>query len=147
MAKCRLCGSEFEPVAGDQMSMLGICASEKCKEEFYDCRYYLACSCCGKGITNTPEQNTDYVDGVTCHPHDVGYGMCKECGGDPQAKGDDEVAVKERLGWALTAFIDARIPLVRRALTDPVKLAKFDGFSYLKKVQFIQKCIEKGLMI
>ena len=38
----------------------------------------LACTCCGQGLSDTPEENVSH--GQVPYPHDTGYGLCKDCG-------------------------------------------------------------------
>jgi len=101
--------------------------------------YWVVCGCCGKMIRNTPEENVDY--NVSPYPHDKGYGMCKECGGDKNAKD-----IRKRLGAAACTFYDTRISLIRKNLS-PEKREKFDKYTYEEKVYFVTRAIEKGLMI
>ena len=98
---------------------------------------YVKCSCCGELIKNSPEENNDFGQ----NSYDEGFGMCRECGGDPNS---DDILM--RLGWAGRTFFDARIDIVRERLK-PEKRAKFDAMSYERQVAFVSRCIERGLMI
>ena len=79
--------------------------------------------------------------GLEPYPHDQGFGMCFECGGDPDS--DD---ILTRLGWAGRTFFETRMSIVRVHLK-PEKRAKFDAMDYERKVAFISRCIERGLLI
>ncbi|MFI5342161.1 MAG: hypothetical protein ACHQ7N_20295, partial [Candidatus Methylomirabilales bacterium] len=100
---------------------------------------WLICTCCGRNLRNTPEDNC--VHGQVPYPFDPGYGMCRGCGGDPQA-----ASTRERLGWAATAFYDARIPLVADRLT-PKNREKFLAMRYEKQFVVIGTLIERGAMM
>jgi len=107
---------------------------------------YVTCSCCGKGIADTPEENLDHAT----RGQDTGYGNCRECFGEPPAKGErvtmDEATVKRRLGWAGRTFYESRFDTVRKSLT-PDNQAKWDACAYGKKVLIISQLIEKGRAI
>lgn len=60
----------------------------------------LTCSCCGSGIRDTPEENVHY--GQIPYPDDTGLGMCKYCGGDPEADSLTDDGFKKKIGWATT---------------------------------------------
>lgn len=99
----------------------------------------LACDYCGKGIEDTPEDNA--WNGVTPYPGDVpGTGMCLECGGDPSAR-----ATRKRLGQAMTCFVDARIPIIRDALS-PANRASFEKMTYEQKANVVTRMVGKGLI-
>lgn len=99
----------------------------------------ITCSCCGRGIRDNAEENVDY--GNVPNPHDTGFGMCRECGGDSKT-----AEVRKRMGWAACAFYDARIPLVRQWI-NPTDYGKFDALSYEGKVALVARLILKGWMI
>jgi len=99
----------------------------------------LTCSCCGKGVWNTPEENTHY--GEVPYPDDNGFGMCRECGGDDKAED-----IQDKLGWAGRCFFEARFDVVRRGL-NPENQVKWDRWSYEKKVAMVTRLVEKGTMI
>lgn len=103
---------------------------------------YVTCSCCGKHVADTPEENGDFNE----RGQDTGYGHCRECFGDPSVKGTYDESVKQRLGWAGRTFFEARFDRVRKAL-NPENQAKWDKCSYAKKVAVIGQMIEKGNMI
>jgi hypothetical protein len=98
----------------------------------------LTCSCCGRGVWNTPEDNADYD-----HPehHDTGFGTCRGCGGDPKAK-----TFWKRMGWGAEMFYKARFKSLREALS-PENQARFDAMPVQKKVAVIARLIEEGKMI
>lgn len=100
---------------------------------------YLACDFCGKGIEDTPEENAWH--GVIPYPGDMPHtGMCLGCAGDPSAR-----TVRKRLGWAMTAFIDARIPIIRDALS-PGNREKFEKMDYEGKANVVTRMVAKGLI-
>jgi hypothetical protein len=107
---------------------------------------YLICTCCGRGLEDTPEQNVAH--GETPYPYDTGFGMCVECGGDKTIPFDakDEKALRKRMGWASTMFFDARIDILREKL-NPENLERFEALPYAKKVAVITRMVEKGVMI
>lgn len=112
-------------------------------EEVYDLppsgAPWLLCSCCRTLIADTPEQNACY--GIEPYPHDEGFGECLRCYGDPAAK-----EFRDQLGWAGRTFYDVRIEIVR-GLLSPQKRKAFDELSYERKVIFIGRAIERGLLI
>jgi hypothetical protein len=99
----------------------------------------LTCSCCGRGLRDNAEENSDF--GQVPYPHDTGFGTCIDCGGDKKSKD-----FKQRLGWAGRTFFEARFDAARNALKDDQK-TRWDSLSYERKVAFIAKMIEKGNMI
>lgn len=110
----------------------------------------ITCGCCGKGILNTPAENTHY--GISPYPDDTGFGMCVECGGDKTIVPDaqthiyTEAQVRKKLGWAGCAFYDTRIELLQNKLTETNK-TKFNAMSFERKVLIIAKMVERGAMI
>jgi hypothetical protein len=100
---------------------------------------YVTCSCCGELIENSADKNACF--GIEPYPHDEGFGECFDCAGDPRS--DD---IRTRLGWMGRTFYEARMDIVRERLT-PEKRAKFDAMDYERKVGFIGRCIERGLLI
>jgi len=103
---------------------------------------WVTCSCCGKDMHDTPEENLDFNE----RGQDTGYGHCRECFGEPEAKGTSEAAVKRRLGWAGKVFYETRFESLAKALK-PEQRAKFEAMPYSKKVVIIGKMIEKGYMV
>lgn len=99
----------------------------------------VICSCCGRTIPDDPQHNVDH--GTQPSPHDEGFGMCKECGGDAEATG-----IRKRLGWATCAFYDARIKLIMEILS-PEKRKKFAALPYERKAAWISEAVERGFMI
>ncbi len=100
---------------------------------------WLLCSCCRTLINDTPEENVCF--GIQPYPHDDGVGECRKCFGNPAAK-----EFREQLGWAGRTFYDSRIEIVRGCLS-PQKQKKFDELSYERKVIFIGRALERGLII
>lgn len=98
---------------------------------------WLTCTCCGTGLRDTPEENADYGK----HSFDVGFGMCRGCGGDPKAK-----TLRKRMGWASCTFFDARIKILAEKLSEKSR-THFLGLSYQKKCRIIEGLITKGMMI
>lgn len=113
-------------------------------------REWVRCSCCGKDVPDDEEHNVDF--GVRPNPHDVGFGMCVECGGDKRAgegkpvKELTEAQFKKRLGWAGTTFYEARFDVLEKKLR-PDLAEKFKAMPYRKKVAVVAGMIEKGHMI
>jgi hypothetical protein len=109
---------------------------------------WLSCSCCGKGVEDTPEDNVAH--GEVPYPYDTGFGMCVECGGDRTISAEeaakDEKDLRKKMGWAGTMFFDARGDTLREKLNEET-LPKFEALPYRKKVAVISKMIEKGHMI
>ena len=103
---------------------------------------YVSCSCCGKGISDTPEDNLDYHE----RGQDVGYGRCRECFGNPEADISTDEGFKDSLGWAGECFYETRIDILNDKLTGK-SLEKFQESSYRKKCAIIAGLIEKGVMI
>ena len=99
----------------------------------------LTCTCCGSGVRDTPDENVSH--GESPYPHDAGFGLCVECGGDKKA-GD----IRQRLGWAGTTFYEARFKTLRERLSEPNR-RHFDAMPYERKVRIVARLIEKGAMI
>jgi len=108
----------------------------------------ITCGCCGKGIHDNKEENVHF--GMVPYPDDVGFGMCKECGGDDsitdKEAAEDEEAFKKKLGWGGQMFFEHRFDIARKALS-PEKQEHWDTLPYRKKVAFIAKAVENGWMI
>ena len=98
----------------------------------------VSCGCCGRGLQHNEEENTHF--NITPYPDDEGFGMCRECGGDPKAK-----SVKKKLGWASTMYCEARFPVIRDALSDKGK-ANWDKASYERKCSTVFMFVEKGIL-
>jgi hypothetical protein len=114
---------------------------------------YLTCTCCGKGIRNTREENASF--GEEPCPHDTGFGACRDCYGEeptpePVAgkpkKPPTDAEVKRRLGWAGRTFYEARFEVVAKGLNE-VNRAKFEAMSYGKKVVVIAGLVRRGVII
>jgi len=100
----------------------------------------LSCDFCGKGIEDTPEQNAWH--GVVPYPGDLPHtGMCLDCGGNPEAR-----AIRKRLGWAMTTFVDARIPIIRDALK-PANRASFEKMTYEEKANVVTRMVARGVIV
>lgn len=98
----------------------------------------LSCSCCGAGVHDTPEENASH--GEVPYPHDTGYGMCLGCGGNPNGK-----TTKERMGWGMTCFFEARIAKLAAALNEKNR-KHFLGLSFAKQCRVIEKAVTEGMM-
>lgn len=109
---------------------------------------WVRCSCCGTDVPDDEEHNTDH--GVVPNPHDVGFGMCVECGGDKRAGKDEkpmtESAFKRRIGWAGQMFYEARFDVIEKNLR-PDLAAKFRAMTYSKKCSIVAGMVEKGYII
>jgi hypothetical protein len=57
-----------------------------------------------------------------------------------------EKAARRKLGWAMTAFCEARFSIIRENLT-PEHQAQWDAFSFEKKCFVVQGYVKRGLMI
>jgi hypothetical protein len=104
----------------------------------------LACTCCGTGLCDTPEENVSY--GQLPYPHDTGFGLCRDCGGDPAADTSTDDGVRKRMGWQMTTFCEARFELIERNLK-PEALAKWDGLSYARKCAVVLGLVREGTSI
>ena len=67
--------------------------------------------------------------------------MCLECGGDPK-----DAAIRKRMGWALTTFVDARIPIIRDALS-PMNRASFERMTYEQKANVVTRMVARGVIV
>jgi len=97
---------------------------------------FLVCTCCGNTIANTLAENAWF--GEVPYPGDAGTGMCWKCGGDPEAKSS-----RERLGFAVTTFVDARIPFVAERLSKTNR-RRFFAMPYEDQAEFIMRLVKKG---
>lgn len=75
------------------------------------------------------------------YPGDLGTGLCRACGGDPEAK-----EPRKRLGYATTIFVDARIPLVAQRLSEANR-KHFLSLEYEKQAEFVFRCVAKGYLL
>jgi hypothetical protein len=99
----------------------------------------LSCDLCGKGIEDTPQENAWH--GVIPYPGDVPHtGMCLACAGDPRAR-----AVRKRMGRALTCFVDARIPIIRDALS-PANRDSFERMTYEQQADVVARLVARGVI-
>lgn len=105
-------------------------------------KVYVTCSCCGALIGDNADENVNFGTGHD----DVGMGACVECFGDKRVAGDDEPAVRKRLGWAGEAFYDARIKMLKEKLS-PENSAKFSAMTYAKQVCLVARMVERGAII
>jgi hypothetical protein len=117
----------------------------------YAHRDLVICACCGRYVENTPEHNVSlHGEDGSPYPCDDGYGECIPCGGDPHMGVPDdwpsEAQTRRKLGWGMSCFVDARIPLVRNALSKAENRAKFDAMTYAQKVNVVTHMVGKGVM-
>lgn len=109
----------------------------------------LWCSYCGRGVRNNAKENASY--GKKPYPHDNEFGLCRKCGGDPQKLEEKDLSalteaeLKEVLGWETTMFFESRFKLVRENLK-PENQKKWDKTTFVQKVYFVQKMIDKGII-
>ena len=104
----------------------------------------LSCTCCGQGVCDTPEENVSH--GQMPYPHDAGFGLCRECGGDPTADTSTDEGVKKRMGWQMTTFCEARFDLVRQNLK-PQQQSHWDSLSYAKKCTVVLGLVRQGTIV
>jgi hypothetical protein len=108
----------------------------------------VKCGCCGAYVENTPAHNVAlHQPEGSPYPNDDGFGMCKDCGGDPAVSLDDlsEEKVRKRLGWGACCFYDARIELVLENLNERNR-AKFAALDYAGKVAIVSRMLEEGII-
>ena len=84
----------------------------------------MICSCCGGHLNH--DQNVS--KGIEPYPHDLGYGLHKECA-----------------EWQLRVFFDARIELMRDALS-PKNRERFDEMTRAEQEGVVIHMIEQGLL-
>jgi len=96
----------------------------------------LVCTCCGASIEDDAEENVWH--GLSPYPGDLGTGMCRACGGDAEAE-----SPRERLGFATTCFVDARISLVGERLSRNNR-QRFFAMPYEEQAEFILHLAKKG---
>ena len=106
--------------------------------------YTLTCTCCGLSLRDTPEENVSHDR--TPYPHDTGFGLCRECGGDHTAEMTTDDGVRRRMGWQLTTFCEARFDLVHRNLK-PEGQAKWGSLSYAKKCSVVLGLVRDGSIV
>jgi hypothetical protein len=104
----------------------------------------LTCTCCGIGLRDTMDENVSH--GQVPYPHDTGYGLCRECGGDPTADTATEEGIRRRMGWQVATFCEARIDLVQRNLKSEAQ-AKWDRLSYAKKCCVVLGLVKDGTFV
>jgi len=98
----------------------------------------VVCTCCGASIKDDATENVWH--GERPYPGDAGTGMCRNCGGDPEAP-----EPRKRLGFAVTTFVDARIPFVAERLSRNNR-QHFFGMPYEDQAEFIFRLVKKGLV-
>ena len=110
----------------------------------------LSCSCCGRSLMDSPDENVSY--GLAPYPHDTGFGMCRDCGGDPKgaetlekAGADADSVARKAMGWAMAMFVDARISRLREAL-GPDNRVRLEAMSYSKQAEVVCRMVESGRM-
>ena len=96
----------------------------------------LVCSCCGHGVS---KKDNVWLHAVP-YPGDLGTGLCRACGGDPDAKD-----IRKLLGFAMTTFVDARIPLVAALLSEQNR-PRFLALPYEEQVNFVLYCVRRGFL-
>lgn len=96
----------------------------------------LRCSFCGGSVRNTAEENAALE--CTPYPFDEGVGVCRRCGGDPNAETDEE-----RLGHALTAFVRARVPVIAARLGSANRV-KFLAMPIAKQAHVVYGLLKAG---
>jgi len=99
----------------------------------------LVCRCCGAGVHDTAEENVSH--GREPYPQDVGFGMCRRCGGDPNASN-----LWERMGWSAETFYKTRIALIQDALYGEHR-DKFDGWPLEKKIAYVTRLVQRGVIV
>ena len=85
---------------------------------------WVTCSCCGRGIRNTKEENAHYEQ--VPYPDDEGFGLCLPC-----------------VDWSWNCYADARIPVLRKNLSAENQ-AKLDSMPLGKQRAIVMKLAEKG---
>ena len=98
----------------------------------------IVCAFCGRALLHTPEDNAYF--GTEPYPADLGYGLCRGCGGDSKA-----ADIRERMGAALCMIVDARIPLVAKRLGDAHR-ERFLELPYESQALFIIRLMEEGVI-
>lgn len=98
----------------------------------------VICSCCGAIVADTAAENVEH--GQLPSPGDRGTGICRDCGGDPEAE-----TPRQRLGFAVTAFVDARIPFVAERLSRDNR-QRFFAMPYEEQAEFILRLVAKGVI-
>lgn len=117
----------------------------------------MSCDCCGKAIPDTPEENVDH----TARGCEVGFGLCRECGGYPE-EALDLVALAAnseidlRTGWPKdlsrkfgrngVVFYEARFDVLREKLNEANR-ARFEAMTLTQKIATVYGLIQRGAMI
>jgi len=95
-------------------------------------------------LHDTAEENVSH--GQTPYPHDTGFGLCRNCGGDASADMSTDDGVRRRMGWQMTTFCEARFDVLRRHL-NPDNQVRWDGLSYAKKCSVVLGLVRDGTII
>lgn len=107
----------------------------------------LTCSCCGGGVFDTPEHNASFDKEP--YPHDSGFGLCIECGGDKSVTDEEaaasEEAYRRRIGKGAQMFFDSRVRFLKANLGQENR-RKFEAMPYREQVGVISKMVAKGKM-
>lgn len=98
----------------------------------------VVCTCCGASVADNAKENAWH--GETPYPGDAGTGMCRKCGGDPEAD-----SPRARLGFAVTCFVDARITYVAERLSRENR-KRFFAMPYEEQAEFILRLVGKGVI-
>lgn len=98
----------------------------------------VVCSCCGEVVADTPNENVWH--GIFPSPGDTGTGLCRTCGGDPDAKDP-----RARLGFAACCFVEARIPVLVQGLK-PANRNRFLAMPFERQARIIFTLVGRGLL-
>lgn len=98
----------------------------------------IVCSCCGGALRDNGRENVWH--GEVPYPGDLGTGLCRDCGGDPDAK-----CPRKRLGFAVCCFVDARIPRVAEALSYWNRV-HFLALTYEEQAEIILRLVARGVL-
>lgn len=98
----------------------------------------LSCTFCGGLLGNNAKENV--VHDHEPNPFDEGVGLCRRCGGDPEAK-----TPEERVGYAMAALVRARVPLIAKRLS-PKNRARFLAMPLDNQWQIVAGLLERGVL-
>lgn len=98
----------------------------------------IVCSCCGDGIEDNATENVWH--GHSPYPGDHGTGLCRGCGGDP-----DATEARARLGFALCTFVDARVPFLARRLSEENR-KRFLALPYEEQANAVVRLVARGVL-
>lgn len=96
----------------------------------------LSCSFCGGLLRDTAEENLAH--GIAPSPFDEGRGLCRRCGGDPDAK-----TPEGRVGDAMLMFVRARVRVVAERLSSKHRV-KFLAMPLEEQARVIVGLVERG---